>query len=298
MKEFPRSVSKIGIVATARKVSSVDLEPCIALLKENEFEVVLSKNVFAADHQFAGTDELRLESFQQMLDDETVDAILFARGGYGTQRIIDNINWDTFNKFPKWLIGYSDLTAVHFSIFNKTKGCFIHAPMAIEFSKNSLKGDIQTLISFLKNTHQFECTVSSHELNVHGTAEGELIGGNLSLLNTTLGTADMPDFNSKILFLEEIDEYLYHIDRMLVHLKRTKKLGLLKGILVGSFHDIKDNQIPFGKDSYSIISDHFKEFQIPIAFNLPSGHGDRNFPLIFGKKVQLTINESGTKITF
>ncbi|MEO6903721.1 MAG: LD-carboxypeptidase [Bacteroidia bacterium] len=275
----------IGIFACARKVTLIELQPAIDVFKSWGLQVVLSKNLFDAYHQFSGTDELRTADLQAMLDDVSIKAIISARGGYGTLRIIDQLDFKLFKKHPKWVIGYSDITVLHAHIYNLGIET-IHATMPINFNKN--KEAVISLHAALFGQpliYKFE----GHVLNKFGIAKGELIGGNLSLLYALIGSNSDMDTVGKILFIEDLDEYLYHIDRMMMSLKRAGKLCHLAGLIVGGMTEMKDNQIPFGKTAPEIILDAVKEYNYPVCFDFPAGHIDKNLALYFGRKATLTI---------
>ncbi len=284
---YLKNGDKIGIVACARKISPQEMNPAIEIFKSWGLEVVLSKNLFNADNQFSGTDNQRTEDLQAMLNDASVKAVISARGGYGTMRIIDKINFREFTKNPKWIIGYSDITVLHSHIH--TLGIeTLHATMPINFTKN--EDAIKTLRKALFG-EMLNYEVETHSLNRKGSTEGELIGGNLSLLYALMGSISDIDTKGKILFIEDLDEYLYHIDRMMMNLKRAGKLSHLTGLVIGGMTDMKDNAIPFGKTAEEIILDAVKEYNYPVCFNFPAGHVDRNLALYFGRKIKLEISE-------
>lgn len=275
----------IGIFACARKITLTELQPAIDIFVSWGLQVVLSKNLFDVYHQFAGTDAVRTADLQEMLDNENLKAIISARGGYGTLRIIDQLEFNFFKKYPKWVIGYSDITVLHAHIYNLGIET-IHATMPINFNKN--KESVISLHAALFGetlTYKFE----GHALNKSGIAKGALIGGNLSLLYALIGSNSDIDTTGKILFIEDLDEYLYHVDRMMVSLKRAGKLSNLAGLMIGGMTDMKDNQIPFGKTASEIILDAVKEYNYPVCFNFPAGHIDKNLALYFGRKATLTI---------
>jgi muramoyltetrapeptide carboxypeptidase len=278
---------KIGIVATARKISIEEIQPALDILNSWGLEVVLSKNLFNADNQYSGTDSQRAEDLQSMLNDTSIKAIISARGGYGTIRIIDKLDFTTFKKHPKWIIGYSDITVLHSHIHNFGIET-IHATMPINFTKNNEATESLRKTLFGETTNY---QIESHPLNKNGIAEGQLIGGNLSLLYALSNSVSDIDTTGKILFIEDLDEYLYHIDRMMMQLKRAGKLNNLAGLIVGGMTDMKDNTIPFGKSAEQIIADTVKEFNYPVCFNFPAGHIDKNLAIYFGRKIKLNIQE-------
>ncbi len=279
---------KIGIVACARKISREEIQPAVDILKSWELEVVLGNNLFNADNQFSGTDNERAEDLQQMLDDSTIKAIISARGGYGTIRIIDLLDFSKFEQNPKWIIGYSDITVLHSHIHNLGYQT-IHATMPINFMVN--KEATESLRKALFG-EKIEYKFESHPLNRNGKAEGQLIGGNLSLLYALSASISDIDTKGKILFIEDLDEYLYHIDRMMMNLKRSGRLKNLAGLIAGGMTDMKDNTVPFGKTAEEIILDAVKEYDYPVCFNFPAGHIDKNMALIFGKKLNIEISNS------
>lgn len=279
---------KIGIVACARKISKEELEPAVDLLTSWGLEVVLGKNIFREEHQFSGSDDQRAADLQSMLDDPAVKAVISARGGYGTVRIIDKLDFTAFKKQPKWIIGYSDITVLHSHVHNfgiKT----LHATMPINFAKNAEA--IETLRKALFG-EALRYEGGSHSLNRKGNAEAELVGGNLSLLYALTGSVSDINTNGKILFIEDLDEYLYHIDRMMINLKRSGKLSHLAGLIVGGMSDMKDNAVPFGKTAEEIILDAVKEYDYPVCFGFPAGHIDRNLALVLGGKVKMEVKDN------
>ncbi len=285
---------KIGIAACARKISVNEIQPAVDILNSWGLEVVLSKNLFNAENQFSGTDEERSEDLQMMLDDESVKAVISARGGYGTMRIIDKIDFTQFKKNPKWLIGYSDITVLH-SHINNFDIETLHATMPINFTKNAEATETLRKALFGEKL-SYEAEV--HHLNRKGIAEAELIGGNLSLLYALTGSPSDIDTKGKILFIEDLDEYLYHIDRMMLNLKRGGKLSHIAGLVVGGLTDMKDNIIPFGKTAEEIIFDAVKEYSYPVCFNFPAGHIDKNSALYLGRKVHLRITDDTAELCF
>ena len=288
----PPSLNKgdtIGIVAPARKINFEELEFAIKTIESWGLKVKLGKNIFGSDYQFSGTDEERTADLQRMLDDTSVKAILCARGGYGTLRIIDFLDFTSFKKTPKWIIGYSDITVLHSHIHTNFEIETLHATMPINFSKDA--ESVETLRKCLfgeKLSYIFE----THPLNKKGNAEGIIIGGNLSLIYALTGSCSDINTDNKILFIEDLDEYLYHIDRMMLNLKRSGKLKNLAALIVGGISDMKDNTIPFGKTAEEIIFDSVKEYNYPVCFNFPSGHTSKNFALPLGSKVKLQIQDS------
>lgn len=280
---------KVGIVATARKVSFDEIKASILILESWGLEVVIGKTIGLGLNQFAGTDDERKADLQSFLDDKEIKAVLAARGGYGTVRMMDGINYDRFIQSPKWLIGFSDLTILHAHINSVLGVQSIHGTMAFSFEKNTTAA-----LNSLKNALFGQPLIydfPTHPLNKKGKMSGEIIGGNLSILYSMLGTNTPLLSNGKILFIEDLDEYLYHIDRMMMALKRAGKLEGLAGLVVGGMEDMKDNKVPFGTSAEEIILEHVEEYDYPVCFNFPSGHISDNRAIVFGREVNIVVGE-------
>jgi len=285
---FLKQGDYVGIVAPARKISEEELLPAIRLLQSWGLNVKLGKHIYSTDYQFAGNDETRRHDFQAMLDNAEIKAIFSARGGYGAVRIIDKLDFSLFKRHPKWIVGYSDVTVFHSHIHKHTGVETLHCTMPINFEK-----DTESL-QLLKKALFGEPLSYNYDnllLNRAGEAEGVLVGGNLSLLYALAATPSDIDTDGKILFLEDLDEYLYHIDRMMMQLKRSGKLAKLKGLVIGSFSEMKDNTVPFGKTAEEIIADAVKEYNYPVCFGFPAGHGQKNYPLFLGRTAKLTVGK-------
>jgi muramoyltetrapeptide carboxypeptidase len=285
----------IAIVATARKNIDDNLKPAIALAKSWGLEVVIGKSIGLDDHQLAGTDEQRAADFQSMIDNPNIKAIWCVRGGYGTARMLDLVDFSKFKESPKWVIGFSDVTVLH-SHLNTLGIASIHGIMPVNVEKASTEVEETLRKSLFGET--LEYTVSCENENKMGVAEGELVGGNLSILYSLMGSESQVNCKGKILFLEDLDEYLYHIDRMMLSLKRCGCFEGLNGLVVGSFIKMHDNEIPWGKTAHQIILDVTKKYNFPIVFNFPAGHIHDNNTLIFGKKVSLNSNDKETILKF
>lgn len=283
----------IAILSTARKVSLPEIEFGVKWLENFGFKVVLGKTIDAAHHQFAGTDDFRARDLQQMMDNTSVDAIWCARGGYGTVRIIDKLDFNNFKKKPKWIIGYSDITVLH-SHLNTLGIPSIHAAMAFDIYKSTALAQLslQNALTGISNTIHF----ASVSENTTGTATGEAIGGNLSILYSLCGSPSAIDTAGKILFLEDLDEYLYHIDRMLYNLDRNGMFQNLAGLVIGGMTNMHDNQVPFGMQVTQIITALTTKYHFPVAFQAPFGHQNDNRAIIFGKKITLTVDSLEVKI--
>lgn len=286
---------RVAIIAPAKKISLKEIEAAIETLKEWGLEVVLGNNLLNEYHQFSGTDRDRAADFQHMLDDETIKAILCARGGYGTVRIIDCLNFNRFLKAPKWIIGFSDITVLHTHI-NQALGIeTLHAPMAFNFKQLAgQQSDVKNLKAILFGEKWPGYTLPKNSLNMQGKASGILVGGNLSILYNLTATQSDINPEGKILFIEEVDEYLYHVDRMMQQLKRSGKLTNLAGLIVGGMTKMNDNQIPFGKSAEEIIAETVGEYEYPVCFGFPAGHLDVNQPMIIGRKVDIAVDKEVT----
>lgn len=287
---------KVGLVATARKISLEELKEGLDLIKSWGLIPVIGKTIGLEDNQYAGTDFQRAQDFQEMLDNPEIKAIWCARGGYGTVRIIDQLDFYKFVKYPKWIVGYSDVTVLH-SYIHKIGFKTIHGtmPVSVEnntaFAKASLK---QALFGEKPNITYKNTNV----LNRLGKAKGLLVGGNLSMLYSLCGSSSGLDTEGKILFIEDLDEYLYHIDRMVMNLKRNGMLDHCAGLLVGGMTKMHDNKISFGKTAQEIVLDAVKDCDFPVAFNFPAGHLDDNRALIMGAEVAIEVNRTSTSLKY
>jgi len=286
----------IGIVCPAGYMAMEKVQACINTLQEWGYNVKLGTTVGSnSTTYFSGTDEERLADFQHMLDDDEVKAVLCARGGYGMTRIIDQVDFKKFKKQPKWIIGYSDITVLHSHLYSNYYISSLHSPMAGAFNDG---GSTNEFVLSLKNALEgkkikYSCPV--HEFNRKGEAIGELVGGNLALLAHVVGTDSDIKTRGRILFIEDVGEYLYNIDRMLRQLKRSGKLAKLAGLVVGGFTETKDNERPFGKTVHEIIRDVVKEYDYPVCFDFPVSHTDRNYALKIGVGYKLKVTK--TKVT-
>lgn len=290
------SGNKIGIVSTARKISKGELQPALAIISDWGFETVLGKTIGAEENQLAGSDEIRAGDFQTMLDDPEIRAILCARGGYGTVRMVDKLNFQRFSEAPKWIIGYSDITVLHAHIHSNYGIETIHATMPLNFEKNSTAA-LESLKDALTGK-SISYQVASHPFNRTGNAKGILVGGNLSVLYSISGSVSDLNTDGKVLFLEDLDEYLYHVDRMLMQQKRSGKFENLAGLLLGGFTDMRDNEIPYGKTALEIIKEQVEEYDFPVAYNFPAGHVDDNRALFLGREIELRVEESSSSVIF
>ena len=285
----------VAILCTARKFFIEDAQPAIDLLQSWGLQVKLGSTIGLDHFQLAGTDEERALDFNNQLADHNVKAIWVARGGYGTVRIIDHIDFSDFKKNPKWVIGFSDITTLHSHIHNLGVAT-LHAimPFTVPKAPQQVKETLNKALFGQKISY----TISSHPNNRIGQVTGELVGGNLSILYSLLGSPSALKTKNKILFIEDLDEYLYHIDRMMQNLKRNGYLNQLKAIVVGGMTDMHDNQIPYGQNAHEIIATIAKEYNLPICFDFPAGHVTDNRTLILGKTVQLNITVNHVTLDF
>ena len=287
---------RVAVVATARRVTPLDLKKGIKILEDWGLEVVPGPHLYDREGYLAGGDDQRLLDLQTMMDDPSIKAIFCARGGYGTSRIIDQLDFEKFLRHPKWIIGFSDVTALHLRL-QQLKIQSIHGIMPLLFDYIGAESSVQSLKTALFKMPQ-SITASIDDLNRQGIAEGLITGGNLALICDSLGTSTEIDTNRRILFIEEIDEYLYKVDRMLVHLKRASKLQHLAGLVVGQFSALKDTNLSFGQSFKEIIAAHTAPFSFPVGFNFPLGHESENMPVIYSAKVRLEVGENGSGLFF
>jgi muramoyltetrapeptide carboxypeptidase len=283
----------IGIVCPAGAMPVEKVSECIRVLNEEwGFLTKVGNTIGKQFNYFSGTDEERLNDFQQMLDDDEVKAVLCARGGYGMTRIIDKIDFKKFKKNPKWIIGYSDITVLHLHLYANYYISSVHAPMAGAFNDAGyVNRFVQSLKAVLEGK-KIKYAIDPHEFNKKGEAIGELIGGNLTLLSHITGTDSDSKTRGRILFIEDVGEYLYNIDRMMYHLKRSGKLSKLAGLIVGGFTDMKDTERPFGQTAYEIIRDVVSEYSYPVCFGFPVSHEKENYALKAGVGYKLKVTKN------
>ncbi len=285
----------VAIVCTARKFFPEDAIPAKELLESWGLKVKLGTTIGLDSCQLGGTDLERASDFQNMMDDENIKAIWCARGGYGTVRMVDLLDFTKFNKNPKWIMGFSDVTVLH-SQANVEGVASLHCIMPFTVPKAS--DEVKETLRKALFGEKLEYTIPSKPYDILGKASGELVGGNLSILYSLLGSKSSLDTNNKILFIEDLDEYLYHIDRMMQNIKRNGYFENLKGLVVGGMTDMHDNEIPFGQNAVQIISAIAKEYNIPVCFDFPAGHVKDNRTLQLGKQVDFEVNEKEIKLKF
>lgn len=280
---------KVVIISTARKISEKEIEPAVKVLESWGLVVVCGENLFNEAAQFSGSTIQRMLDLQNALDDKSVKAIICARGGYGTVKIIDALDFSKFIIQPKWIVGYSDVTVLHNHINQNFNIQTLHATMPINFTTNTNESLESLKMAFFgeKVAYNFE----QHKLNRKGEGKGEIVGGNLSIVYSLTGTESQIDTQGKILFLEDLDEYLYHVDRMLMNLDRAGILAGLSGLIVGGMSDMNDNAIPYGKTAKEIILEAVADYDYPVCFDFPAGHIDDNRTLLMGGKAVLSVGE-------
>ena len=287
----------VAIAAPARKISQQELAPAVKLLQSWGLEVVIPEHLFDEENQFAGSDDTRAALMQHLLDAPDIRAIFCARGGYGTVRIIDRLDFSNFAESPKWLVGYSDITVLHSHIHRHLGIETLHATMPINISDKELRHPSPAVETMRRQMfgESLEYACPAHKLNRTGKATGLLVGGNLSMLYSLCGSESDIDTAGKILFIEDLDEYLYHIDRMMMNLKRCGHLTHLAGLVVGQMSDMHDNSIPFGRTAEEIVRDAVAEYGYPVCFNFPAGHnGTENLALKLGHPTRLTVSAEVT----
>jgi muramoyltetrapeptide carboxypeptidase len=284
----------IYITAPAKAIEKEHVDFAVAFFENAGFRVLVSKNCLGQHHYFSGTDEERLEDLQYGIDHPEVKAIVCARGGYGCVRIVDRIQWASMLREPKWMVGFSDVTVFHQHLqrFNLPS---IHGSMVLNFKDNSQVA-LNTLLMALKG-ESFSVAATSN-FNKSGSAEGTIVGGNLSIVYSLIGTNNQPDYSDKILFVEDLAEHLYHIDRMFYALNKSGISDKISGLVVGGMTELEDTATPFGMSVEEIILAHFQYRNIPIAFGFPAGHLNDNRALILGKKVRFNVEGTTSELRF
>ena len=282
----------IGIVSPARAIEAAQVEPAIRFFEKHGLRVLVGDNAYNRHGQMAGSEEDKIQDIQGFISNPEVKAIISTRGGYGCVRIIDQLDLGPLAEQMKWFVGFSDVTVFHSHIHQTYGTPTIHSTMPINMTENPTEEEKisnETLIDCLFGT-DISYDLPGHHLNQSGDASGLLVGGNLSMLYSLCGSTSDLDTRGKILFLEDLDEYLYHVDRMMMNLKRTGKLDNLAGLIVGGMSDMRDNTIPFGKDAEQIILEHTVEYGYPIYFSFEAGHQKLNKALRFGLRAEIKDN--------
>lgn len=294
---FLKKGDTIGIVCPAGFMDAEKAATCIETLKKWGYKVKVGSTLGGnSKTYFSGTDDERLADFQQMLDDDSVQAVLCGRGGYGMGRIIDRIDFKKFKKKPKWVVGYSDITIFHNHIYSNFKISGLHSPMAAAFNDGGYKNKYVKSLRNALSGDKANYKVPKAQLNRLGAATGELVGGNLALLVTAIGTKSDIKTKGKILFVEDIGEQKYSIDRMMHQLKRSGKLAGLAGIIFGQFADVADTTRPFGEDLHKILWQIVKEYNYPVCFDFPVSHEAENYALKVGGIYQLNVNDRNVSL--
>jgi muramoyltetrapeptide carboxypeptidase len=288
--------SVIGITCPASYVSLEQIKYAAGILESQGFKIKLGKTAGTQHYYFSGDDDARLNDLQAMMDDWEVDAILMGRGGYGMSRIIDRLDFTTFIKNPKWICGFSDIVVLQNHIQAKFGIPVLHSPMCNAYKPETVHAD--HLQSFYKaiTGQQLSYTVPVSPFNRAGIADGILTGGNLAILAHLTGSDSEVKTKGKILFIEDIGEYLYNIDRLMLNLKRAGKLDYISGLIVGGLTDMQDTDRPFGQTVEQIIWDKVKEYNYPVCFNFPCGHQEINYTLCLGVKHRLVVDERGSRL--
>lgn len=299
--QLPKALKKGDTIAITCPSGYIDKTVVLEAKQQLEawgFKVIIGATVAKSDNYFSGPDELRLKDLQKFLDNPEVAAILMGRGGYGMSRIIDELDFGAFARQPKWLCGFSDITVIHSHIQTNYGVATLHGPMCSSFSKENIKRDFLKAYKQILTGKPVTYTAPASAYNVPGKAGGILVGGNLAMLAHLSGSGSAMNSQGKILFIEDIGEHLYNIDRMLYNLRRSGAFDRLAGVICGGFTDMEDTTRPFGQDIYQILSHHFGSLGVPLAFNFPAGHIDENWPLCLGGYHELEVKKSGTVLNF
>ena len=278
---------KVSVVAPAGKVDIQLLKEGIQVLQAWGFVVEERKNIFGISGYFSGTDEERIADIQNAISNPEIKAIFCARGGFGTTKIIDSIDFSPLTKSPKWLIGFSDITALHLRFQNLTIPS-IHGPVLVQFGKEEYKSTVEHLLNYLTNKQQYSLTFTVSYTLPDIELEGVITGGNLCLIADSLGTKDEIQTENKILFIEEVGEDIYRLDRMMTHLSRSGKLSSIKALLVGNLTNIKDTTPPYSLSAKEVILKQVNQYDYPVFFDIPAGHEPPNYALIFGTPMRIT----------
>ena len=295
---FLKKNDTIGIVAPAGRITEKKITRAVKIFNDWGLKAELGRNIFKRKNTFAGNDKQRKDDFQNVIDREDIRAVICARGGYGTLRIINKIDFGKFRQNPKWIVGFSDITVIHSYLQKKVKCESIHSVMPGNFPENDVESKSLNSLKNVLFGGKTEYGINSHSLNRPGEAEGVLIGGNLSVLYSMQGTNLEIDTNDKILFIEDVNEYLYHIDRMISNFKLSGKLNNLRGLIIGHMNRMKDSPVAFGENAYEILHRAVEEYNYPVIFNFPAGHIKQNMAIILGRRIKMNINSQKSGIIF
>jgi muramoyltetrapeptide carboxypeptidase len=286
----------VGIVATGRKVSPDDIQHALVTLESWGLTIVLPSHLYSNEHSYlAASDDHRLHDLQQLIDDPHIKAIFCARGGYGTTRFLDRVDFSPVLTQPKWIVGFSDVTAIHLRLARLGVQS-LHATMPLLFNQKDAEQSIDSLKQVLFGGST-EITANPSPHNIHGCARGQAIGGNLSLVVDSLATNNEPQFDGAILFIEETDEYIYKMDRMMTHLDRAGKLQVLSGVVVGCISSPQDTSLPFGESTIDIVQRLVRAYNYPVAFEIPFGHENPNLAWVHGASMSLSVDDSGVVLS-
>ena len=289
--------STIGITCPSSYIPLEQVQYAASVLEQRGYKIKLGDTTRIHDLYLSGNDDERLQDLQQMLDDSNIDAILMGRGGYGLSRIIDRLNFDAFRKKPKWICGFSDIVVLLNHIQAQFEIPVLHSPMCNAYKPETIGSDhLQSFFTAVSGS-DLSYPITTHPCNRTGISEGILTGGNLAILAHLTGSVSEVNTDGKILFLEDVGEYLYNIDRMMLNLKRAGKLDKLAGLILGGFTDMKDTTRPFGQTIEEIIMDKVREYNYPVCFNFPAGHQQINYTLCFGVTHQLNVQATDASLT-
>jgi muramoyltetrapeptide carboxypeptidase len=297
----PKNISKgdtIGIVSPAGFIEQPVYENAAKTIRAMGYNVARGRHTTDRHHQFAGNDTVRASDFQQMLDDENISMILCSRGGYGSVRIIDRLDFSKFIQQPKWIAGYSDITVFHAHLFSVFGIESLHSIMPLNFPASGVASPAVAKLFAVASGQTPAYDANPHPLNRNGKSSGKIIGGNLSVLLSLTGSMSDISTEGCVLFIEEVGEALYHLDRMLQTLKRAGKLSCLAGLVVGGLTEMSDSNTGFGKTAEEIVAEAVADFDFPVCFGFPAGHIPENYPLIMGREVTLNISEHAVKLEF
>lgn len=287
---FLKEGDTIGILAPARRVSEEEIAPAIELFQTWGLRVKTSPRLYGSCQQFSGSDAQRAEDMQAIIEDPAIRAIICARGGYGVARMVDLVDWSPLLSDPKWIAGFSDITVMHAHLQKNYSLETLHATMPLSFPDNVGTDTFDSLHDALFG-HLQAYRVDAHPLNRNGKASGILTGGNLSVLYSILDSPSDVSWQDKILFLEDLDEYLYHIDRMMLNLMRSGRLAGIRALVVGGMTEMRDNAVPFGYTAEEIIREKMENISVPLVFGFPAGHTARNLALYLGRNVNLSVGD-------
>ena len=279
----------IGIVCPSGTLPAKKVTTCIETLAAWGYRVKLGKTVGTQHHYFSATDAARAADLQAMLDDTSVQAVLCGRGGYGMSRIIDLLDFSKFKKNPKWVIGFSDITLLHNHFFQVLKTASLHAPMAGAFNNGQSDNEWVLSLRHALQGKKANYKAAPHVRNRSGKVSGKLVGGNLTLVAHAVGTVSCLQTKNTILFLEDIGEYKYNIDRMMLQLKRSGMLKNLAGLVVGGFTQTKDSDPAFGASVYEIIESAVAGYDYPVCYDFPVSHDKENYALKHGMQYELQV---------